>query len=200
MIEVIFLLLFVLTILVTNLIINAVTKADVQIPDLVGMEQTEAQKTVENAKLKSLENKDNSSMAHEAIRPTSIRREPDKIKEYLTNDEQEELVALAKENKSVKIIDAKTEKPKKKTQKERTRKENPTKEMVIAKIAEMLPEFAQNVVIENKGKLITFTIGEDEFKIDLAIGWFENFSILTISFKISSLGKSPVETTFSIEK
>ena len=87
--------------------------------------------------------------------------------EYLTNDEQEELVALAKENKSVKIIDAKTEKHKKKTQKERTRKENPTKEMVIAKIAEMLPEFAQNVVIENKGKLITFTIGEDEFKIDL---------------------------------
>ena len=39
--------------------------------------------------------------------------------------------------------------------------------MVIAKIAEMLPEFAENVVIENKGKLITFTIGEDEFKIDL---------------------------------
>lgn len=87
--------------------------------------------------------------------------------EYLTNDEQEELVALAKENKSVKIIDAKAEKPEKKTQKERTRKENPTKEMVIAKIAEMLPEFAENVVIENKGKLITFTIGEDEFKIDL---------------------------------
>lgn len=45
-------LLFALTILVTNLIINAVTKADVQIPDLVGMEQTEAQKTVEDAKLK----------------------------------------------------------------------------------------------------------------------------------------------------
>jgi hypothetical protein len=87
--------------------------------------------------------------------------------EYLTNDEQEELVALAKENKSVKIIDAKAEKPEKKTQKERTRKENPTKEMIIAKIAEMLPEFAENVVIENKGKLITFTVGEDEFKIDL---------------------------------
>ena len=87
--------------------------------------------------------------------------------EYLTNDEQEELTEQAKENKSVKIIDAKAEKPEKKTQKERTRKENPTKEMVIAKIAEMLPEFAENVVIENKGKLITFTIGEDEFKIDL---------------------------------
>lgn len=30
---------------------------------------------------------DNVQDAHEAIRPTSIRREPDKIKEYLTNDE-----------------------------------------------------------------------------------------------------------------
>ena len=87
--------------------------------------------------------------------------------EYLTNDEQDELTEQAKENKSVKIIDAKADKPEKKTQKDRTRKENPTKEMVIAKIAEMLPEFAENVVIENKGKLITFTIGEDEFKIDL---------------------------------
>lgn len=87
--------------------------------------------------------------------------------EYLTNDEQDELTEQAKENKSVKIIDAKADKPEKKTQKERTRKENPTKEMVIAKIAEMLPEFAENVVVENKGKLITFTIGEDEFKIDL---------------------------------
>jgi len=87
--------------------------------------------------------------------------------EYLTNDEQDELTEQAKENKSVKIIDAKADKPEKKTQKERTRKENPTKEMVIAKIAEMLPEFATNVVVENKGKLITFTIGEDEFKIDL---------------------------------
>lgn len=87
--------------------------------------------------------------------------------EYLTNDEQEELTEQAKANKSVKVIEAKAEKPEKKTQKERVRKENPTKEMVIAKIAEMLPEFAENVVIENKGKLITFTIGEDEFKIDL---------------------------------
>ena len=87
--------------------------------------------------------------------------------EYLTNDEQEELTEQAKANKSVKVIEAKAEKPENKTQKERVRKQNPTKEMVIAKIAEMLPEFAENVVIENKGKLITFTIGEDEFKIDL---------------------------------
>ena len=50
---------------------------------------------------------------------------------------------------------------------ERTKRENPTKEMIVAKIAEMLPEFAENVVVENKGKLITFTIGNDEFKLDL---------------------------------
>ena len=87
--------------------------------------------------------------------------------EYLTNDEQEELTNQAKANKSVKVIDAKAEKPEKKTQKERTKRENPTKEMIVAKIAEMLPEFAENVVVENKGKLITFTIGNDEFKLDL---------------------------------
>ena len=45
-------LLFVITILITNLVIKLVTKADVQIPNVVGMEQTEAQKTIEGAKLK----------------------------------------------------------------------------------------------------------------------------------------------------
>lgn len=89
--------------------------------------------------------------------------------EYLINDEQAELTNQAKENKSIKIIGAKAEKKvaAKKTQKERVVKENPTKEMVISAIAELLPGFAQNVVVENKGKLITFTIGEDEFKLDL---------------------------------
>lgn len=89
--------------------------------------------------------------------------------EYLVNDEQEELTNQAKANKSVKVIDAKTAevKPEKKTAKERVRKENPTKEMVISEIAKLLPNFAENVNIENAGKLITFTIGEDEFKIDL---------------------------------
>ena len=89
--------------------------------------------------------------------------------EYLVNDEQEELTNQAKVNKSVKVIDAKTAevKPEKKTAKERVRKENPTKEMVISEIAKLLPNFAENVNIENAGKLITFTIGEDEFKIDL---------------------------------
>ena len=88
--------------------------------------------------------------------------------EYLTNDEQNELTLQAKENKSIKVIDAKNEKLlEKKTQKERVRKENPTKEKVIAEIANLLPQFAENIVVENKGKIITFSIGEDEFKLDL---------------------------------
>lgn len=86
---------------------------------------------------------------------------------YLINDEQEELNQEAKKNKVNVGAKAEKETVKKKTQKERTVKENPTKEMVIAEIAKILPNFAENVVIENKGKLITFRIGEDEFKLDL---------------------------------
>lgn len=44
--------LFFTTILITNLIINIVAKADVQVPELVGMEQTEAKKKAEELKLK----------------------------------------------------------------------------------------------------------------------------------------------------
>lgn len=39
--------------------------------------------------------------------------------------------------------------------------------MIISKIAELLPEFAENVNIVNSGKLIEFSIGEDDFKLDL---------------------------------
>ena len=88
--------------------------------------------------------------------------------EYLINDEQEELVAKAKENRTLASLHRnKDNKPKQKTQRERVVKENPTKEMVIAEIAKLLPNFAENVVVENKGKLITFTIGDNDFKIDL---------------------------------
>ena len=85
--------------------------------------------------------------------------------EYLINEEQEELHRATKGTRIGNVVGAKAEKPK--TQKERTKKENPTKEMIIAEIAKVLPNFAENVVIENTGKLITFTIGEDAFKIDL---------------------------------
>lgn len=86
---------------------------------------------------------------------------------HLENLDQMELCDQAKENKSNKIIGAKVEKPKAKTQKERTKKENPTKEMIIAEIAKILPNIATNINIENAGKIITFTVGNDDFKLDL---------------------------------
>lgn len=51
-------LLFAITILITSVIMNMVMKKDVQIPDLVNMEQTEAQKTVEDLKLKYVKGKE----------------------------------------------------------------------------------------------------------------------------------------------
>lgn len=87
---------------------------------------------------------------------------------YLENEEQERLEKLAKENRiTATIHQASAKDPKKKTQKERCRKENPTKEMVIREIAAMLPKFAENVEILNIGKLISFSIGEEKYEIDL---------------------------------
>ena len=87
---------------------------------------------------------------------------------YLINKEQEELVKRAKENKSHKIAKAERKAPiVLKNKKEKVVKENPTKEMVIAEIAKILPNFATDIKIENKAKLITFKIGDEEFKIDL---------------------------------
>ena len=87
----------------------------------------------------------------------------------LHNEEQENLCKKAKDSGIMRTIhDAKAvNTPEKKTQKERVKKDNPTKEMIISKIAELLPEFAENVNIVNSGKLIEFSIGEDDFKLDL---------------------------------
>lgn len=88
--------------------------------------------------------------------------------EYIINEEQEALVQKAKENRiTATVHQARTIDPKKKTQKERVRKENPTKEMVIKRIAELLPEFAENVEITNVSKLIFFTIGEEKYEVNL---------------------------------
>lgn len=85
--------------------------------------------------------------------------------DYIEVAEIEELTAKAKENKV--SHNARAEyKPK--TQRERVVKADPTKEGIISAIAEMLPTLnAENVVIANKGKLITFTIGEENYKLDL---------------------------------
>lgn len=91
--------------------------------------------------------------------------------DYEVNEEQMALDAKAKANvKVANIVKARAaESAKKKTQRERVKKEDPTKEGVIAALAKALPELAnaENVTIVNAGKLITFTIGEDTYKLDL---------------------------------
>ena len=85
--------------------------------------------------------------------------------DYVENEEANELTAKAKENKV--LHKAKAE-YKQKTQRERVVKEDKVKEDIIQAVADMLPNLnAENVVIEKKGKLITFTVGEDKFKFDL---------------------------------
>lgn len=86
--------------------------------------------------------------------------------DYLENDAQNDLDQSAKAN--VKVI-AKSEKPKKKTQRERVVKENPTKELIITKLVSALNEIDNilNVNVENKAKLITFSLNNEDFKLDL---------------------------------
>ena len=87
---------------------------------------------------------------------------------YLDNEEQEALEKKAKDNRiTATIHQAQAADVKKKTPRERTRKENPTKEMVIREIAAILPNFAENIQILNVGKLISFTIGDETYEIDL---------------------------------
>lgn len=87
---------------------------------------------------------------------------------YLINEEQEQLNQKAKENKSHKIAKVERKAPiVLKNKKEKVVKENPTKEMVIAEIAKILPNFATDINIENKAKIITFRIGDEEYKLDL---------------------------------
>lgn len=86
---------------------------------------------------------------------------------YLENDEQEALVKKAKDNRITATVHQARATTPKKTQKERVRKENPTKEMVIAEIAKLLPNFAENVEITNVSKLISFTIGDEKYEVNL---------------------------------
>lgn len=88
---------------------------------------------------------------------------------YLENEEQTALERKAKESRiTATIHQAKSTEVKQKTQKERVKKADPTKEGVIKAIAEMLPDLnATDIVIVNEGKLITFKIGADEYKVDL---------------------------------
>lgn len=86
--------------------------------------------------------------------------------EYLVNEEQEELDKKAKGK--VKLVATNEEKAKKKTPKERVQKENPIKELIIKTIAQTLETLdTTDIIIENKTKIITFTMNNEQFKIDL---------------------------------
>lgn len=85
--------------------------------------------------------------------------------EYIINDEQAELNDVAKK---VKVnVGAAADKAKTRAKREVVKKENPEKEMIINELAKVLPAFATDINIENKTKIITFRIGENEYKIDL---------------------------------
>lgn len=86
--------------------------------------------------------------------------------DYIVNEEQEELDKQAKGK--IKLVATK-ETPKKKTPKERVQKENPTKELIIQTIYNALQQIdnISSVNVENKAKLITFELNNEQFKVDL---------------------------------
>ena len=86
--------------------------------------------------------------------------------ELQINEEQEQLDKKAKDSRiTATIHEAKADAPKK--ERKVVRKEDSTKEGIIKALAEKLEELATEVKIENVGKLITFKLGEDTFKLDL---------------------------------
>ena len=85
---------------------------------------------------------------------------------YTEDAEQVALTQKAKENRiTATIHSAKEEKEKKAVKRER--KEDPEKEMIIQKIAEILPEFAENVTITNAERQIIFKIGDNDYELTL---------------------------------
>ena len=82
-------------------------------------------------------------------------------------------LSIEQEKEAIKMSAVKDRKAKDQTNNKRgkTVKENPTKESIIAELAEFLAENSENAIenveIVNKSKLITFNIGEKSFKLDL---------------------------------
>lgn len=85
--------------------------------------------------------------------------------EYLINDEQEELVNATKNYK----LNIKAGEGKERKKKEVVKKENPIKKATIDLLAKALQELdnVSDIAIENETKLITFKVGDREFKLDL---------------------------------
>ena len=89
--------------------------------------------------------------------------------EYEINDEQEQLTQKAKENRITATIHEAEDRTKERKKTVRTVKENPTKEMLIAEMAKCIENIAgvTGCRIENKGKIITFSLNGEDFKLDL---------------------------------
>lgn len=86
--------------------------------------------------------------------------------DYTTNEQVEELTKKAKANGTTKIC-ARVNVENKKV--ERERKENPTKALIIDQLLQKLAEIEHisNLKVENKEKLITFSLNGNDYKIDL---------------------------------
>lgn len=89
--------------------------------------------------------------------------------EYEINDEQEQLTKKAKENRITATIHQAEDRTKERKKAVRTVKENPTKEMVIAEMFKSIQNIAgvTDCRIENKTKIITFTLNGENYKLDL---------------------------------
>ena len=87
----------------------------------------------------------------------------------LHNEEQENLCKKAKDSGIMRTIHGASAKTAETTptQRERVKKENPTKGKIIAEIAKLLIEFANNVNVTNPEKLIEFTMNGNDYKLDL---------------------------------
>ena len=87
--------------------------------------------------------------------------------DYTTNEVVEELTKKAKDNKTTLINKARVNIENKKTTREH--KENPTKALIIAKIFNKLAEIEgiSQLKVENKEKLVTFSLNGNEYKLDL---------------------------------
>ena len=92
--------------------------------------------------------------------------------EYIINEDQQELNDKAKDNKvlaSLHRVKGDIKKKNETATPKRTVKENPTKEMIIAEMAKAVAALdgVSDLVIENKGKIITFSLNGENYKIDL---------------------------------
>lgn len=83
--------------------------------------------------------------------------------DYLENKEQNELDKKAKENKIKLGATEKTERKKV----IRERKPNIVKENIIKNLESCVKSFANDVKVENVGKIITFSYENKQFKLDL---------------------------------